>query len=361
MNGRIHLFSDASNHTTARYFERAVQTGIGDASLVCWDQIPSMGELQANDVLFFVDPAPDWPLGLEIAPCLTVMYFIDVHQDIDSRLRMSHFFDVVFVAQKDYVAKFHEIGHKNTYWLPLACDPVIHHVSSKSRPFDLGFVGKLGILSSPRYKILTTVLPHYHTNDYKFFYTPSEMARLYGQSKIVFNASINGDLNMRFFEALASGALLVTDRIENGLPELFQEGVHYVGYSTIDEAIKKINYYLANSLERETIALEGQRVALAHHTYLHRWEEIIRLSHGKFGQAPARTYSKNTLGELYSAIFVSLCLPKRIPEVIREYGLSQNVMRNIVKGWGRWLNARVPFTPNALRARLLAARARWNA
>lgn len=355
MSGKVHLFS------TSRYFDWAVQSSVGDASLVCWDQIPSMGELQADDVLFFLDAVSDWPLGLESAPCLTVMYLIDVHQDIDSRLRMSHFFDVVFVAQKDYVAKFHEIGHRNTYWLPLAFEPAIHHFPSESRPFDLGFIGKLGYWGSLRYKTLTTVLPLYHTNDYKPFYTHSEMARIYGQSKIVFNASINGDLNMRFFEALASGALLVTDRIENGLSELFQEGAHYVGYSTVEEAIEKIDYYLKNPVERETIALEGQRVALAHHTYLYRWEEIIRLSHGKFGQAPARTYSKNTLGDLYSAIFVSLRLPNRIPEVIRAYGLSQNVMRNLVKGWVRWLNARVPFTPNALRARLHAARTKRNA
>jgi len=360
MSGKIHLFSDASNHSTARYFERAVSASIGDESLVCWDQIPSMGDLQADDVLFFVDPPPDWPLGLENAPCLTVMYLVDVHQDIDTRLRMSHFFDMVFVAQKDYVAKFHELGHKNTYWLPLACDPGIHNLSSESRPFDVGFVGKLGVWGSPRYKILTTVLPRYHTNDYNIFYAPSEMAKLYGESKIVFNASINGDLNMRLFEALASGALLVTDRIENGLPELFEEGIHYVGYSTIDEAIKKINYYLANPLERENIALEGQRVALAHHTYLHRWEEIAKLSHGKFGQAPARTYSRKTLADIYSAIFVSLRLPKRIPAVIRQYGLTQNVIHNLVKGWARWLNARVPFTRNALCARVYAAFARWN-
>ena len=49
------------------------------------------------------------------------------------------------------------------------------------------------------------------------------MGRIYSESKIVLNASINGDLNMRVFEALTSGALLVTDRIENGLDTLFAQ------------------------------------------------------------------------------------------------------------------------------------------
>jgi len=356
MSGKIYLFSIASIDTTARYLERAVRGSNGDASLVCWDQVSSMGELHADDTLFFVDPAPDWPLGLERAPCLTVMYLIDVRADLKSKLRMSQFFDVVFVAQKDYVARFHEIGHRNAYWLPVACDPVVHHFPLMGRPYDLGFVGKLGLPRSPRHKILTTVLPRYHTNDYNLFYSPSEMAKLYGQSKIVFNASMNGDLNMRIFEAMASGALLVTDRIQNGLPELFQEGVHYVGYSTIEEAIERIDYYLKDSIERERIALEGQRVALTHHTYLHRWEEVIKFSRGKFGQAPARTYSKDTLGELYSAIFASLRLPRRIADVVKQYGLSTHVLRNLAWGWGRWLNARVPITPNAMQTRLRTTR-----
>lgn len=353
MNGCVHIFSVGVEQTTARYFERAARAQGRD--VIYWDKCPDLVAMRPEDFFFFVDPAPDWPLGLERLACPTAAYFIDVHQDLMSRLNLSQFFDTVFVAQKDYVPAFVNIGHSNAHWFPLGCDPEVHCLPQDVRPFDVGFVGKLGLPGTWRHDVLTTVLTHYRTNDFKVFYPPRAMAGVYGQSKIVFNASINKDLNMRFFEALASGALLVTDRIENGLPDLFREGEHYVGYSTVEEAIEKIDYYLKNPVERETIALEGQRVALAHHTYLHRWEEIIRLSPGKFGQASARTYSKNTLGDLYSAIFVSLRLPKRNLEVILKYGLSLNVMRNLVKGWGRWLNARVPFTPNALRARLHAA------
>jgi hypothetical protein len=357
MNGIVHIFSIGAEQTTARYFERVAHATGRD--VVYWDKCPDLAAINSEDFFLFVDPASDWPLDLERLSCPTAAYFIDVHQDLMSRLDLSLFFDTVFVAQKDYVPAFVNIGHSNAHWLPLGCDPEVHFLPQEVRPFDVGFVGKLGLPGTWRHGVLTTVLTHYRTNDYKAFYPPRAMAGVYGQSKIVFNASINKDLNMRFFEALASGALLVTDRIENGLPDMFREGEHYVGYSTVEEAIEKIDYYLNNIIERETIAREGQRVALAHHTYLHRWEEIIGLSQGKFGQAPARTYSKNTLGNLYSAIFVALRLPKRIPEVIREYGLSQNVMRNLLTGWGRWLNARLPFTPNAMNNRLLAARARW--
>jgi hypothetical protein len=302
----------------------------------------------------FVDPAPDWPLGFERLTCPTAAYFIDVHVNLKSRLDLSQFFDAVFVAQKDYVPAFVKAGHKNAHWLPLGCDPDVHCSPQEVRPFEIGFVGKLGLPGTWRHCALTSVLPRYRTNDYNAFYLPRAMAGVYGQSKIVFNASINKDLNMRFFEALASGALLISDRIENGLPEMFREGEHYVGYSTVDEAIEKIDYHLKNEVARKAVASAGHRVALAQHTYLHRWKEIVQLSHGRFGQAPARAYSKDALGALYSEVFASLRLPKRIQEAVREYGLSQAAARNLVKAWGRWLNARVPLTPNALRVRLQA-------
>lgn len=349
--GVIHLFSHGAVHTTARYFERVLQV-VGDSQFFYWDHCPDISQLGSEDMFVFIDPAPDWPLGLEKANCLTVAYFIDVHQDIQSRLQLSRFFDSVFVAQKDYVSMFQGVGHQNTHWLPLACDPGVHHAPAGTKYFDVGFVGKLSQRGTPRYEILTTVLPRYQTNDYNRFYTPHDMSKVYGQSKIVFNASINGDLNMRFFEALASGALLVTDRIENGLTELFEEDVHYVGYSTIEEAIEKIDYYLSNDAERSRIATEGQTVAFEQHTYRHRWDQIMQLSALTYGHAPARDYPCQKLSELYSDIFVSLRMPWRIPVVIVRYGLGKAVACNLMKSWARWLNARIPLTPNAIRARL---------
>ena len=38
-----------------------------------------------------------------------------------------------------------------------------------------------------------------------------EMANVYRKSRIVFNQSVRNDLNMRVFEGMAAGALMVTD------------------------------------------------------------------------------------------------------------------------------------------------------
>ena len=349
MGGRVHIYSIGDEHTTARYFERVLQAA--GQSFIYWDRLPDFKAINAGDLFFFVDPALDWPIGLERIPCTAVAYLIDVHQDLASRLRLSQFFDVVFVAQKDFVPAFEEIGHPNVRWLPLACDPEIHSRPHEMREFDVGFVGKLGQPGAWRNDVLTTVLPRYKTNEFSNFYTPRAMAEVYGQSKIVFNVSINGDVNMRLFEAFASGAMLITDRIKNGLDELFVEEIHYVGYTTIKEAMEKINYYLANPDERMKIAAAGQELALNSHTYRHRWTDVAKFANTSGIQAPAREATKPELGRLFAAIFVSLRKPWRILSVLRHYGPSIPLFSNFLRAWGRWLNARVPLTPNAIRAR----------
>jgi glycosyltransferase involved in cell wall biosynthesis len=352
MSGRIHIFSVGDEHTTARYFERVLHAA-GQSFTYC-DKVPDFKAIDAGDLFFFIDPAPDWPIGLERIPCTSVAYLIDVHLDLASRLRLSQFFDVVFVAQKDFVSAFESIGHPNVHWLPVACDPTTHSHPHAVRQFDVGFVGKLGQQGTWRNDVLTTVLPHYKTNEYNKFYSPRAMADVYGQSKIVVNASINGDVNMRLFEALASGALLITDRIKNGLDELFLEGIHFVGYTTVEEAIKKIDYYLANTEERMKIAAAGQELALDSHTYRHRWTDIEKIATTSEKQAPAREAIKSELGRLYAEIFVSLQKPWRIHGVLRHYGPSVPLLSNFLRAWGRWLNSRVPLTPNAIRWRLRA-------
>lgn len=345
------IFSCGTEYTTARYFERAACAD-GERTTCFCNHGPDLGKLGQQDMFVFIDPAPGWPFGVESIPCPTAAYFIDVHLDLRSRLQMSRFFDAVFIAQKDYLPRFLEIGHQHAHWLPLACDPEVHHVVPETRTLEVGFVGKLGHPGTRRYDILTRVLPRYRTNDYRRSYSPRDMARIYSQSKIVFNASINGDLNMRVFEALASGALLVTDRIQNGLPDLFEEGMCYVGYSTFAEAIEKIDHYLAHDAERSRIAREGQRVALEFHTYRHRWDQIMELTPKAYGRAPARGYSRDELRKLYSDVFVYLRMPWRYPVVIGQYGLDTVVVRDLAKSSGRWLNARIPITPNAIRAKL---------
>jgi hypothetical protein len=165
MSRTVYVFSVGAEHTTARYFARVI-AALDGWQCVYLDALFDPALLGSDDILFYVDPAPAWPLGMESLPCLTVAYLIDVHQGLRSRLQISQFFDAVFIAQKEFVPAFQQLGHQHAYWLPLACDAEIHNVGSKSRPYDLGFVGNIGMRGTKRFEILSTVLPKYQTNDY---------------------------------------------------------------------------------------------------------------------------------------------------------------------------------------------------
>jgi 2-polyprenyl-3-methyl-5-hydroxy-6-metoxy-1,4-benzoquinol methylase/Flp pilus assembly protein TadD len=84
-------------------------------------------------------------------------------------------------------------------------------------------------------------------------------------------------MNMRVFEVLACGSLLVTDRAEgSGLEELFRDGEHLAVYDD-SNLVDKVRYYLEHEDLREKIAGQGREEILARHTYGHRAAELERV------------------------------------------------------------------------------------
>ena len=51
------------------------------------------------------------------------------------------------------------------------------------------------------------------------------MNHIYNQSRVVLNLPSLNDLNMRFFEAVASGSLCLSKRITNGIDEIFGNSI----------------------------------------------------------------------------------------------------------------------------------------
>lgn len=284
---RVAIARVTQSHNTALYFERAAQAAGHDVTVINMpDVVPDPG---ACDLFLVIDP---WFHGTQDLPrmdCPTAIVMIDVHRDLVTRAQFAQFFDHVFVAQRDYVNRIGG-GHDSVHWLPLGGDLGVHFVPDLPRDIDVGFVGKMGTPGTDRHAVMSCVLGRFATNETDRHYTPLEMGQVYSRSKIVFNKSIGGDVNMRVFEALAAGALLVTDRIGNGLDELLTEGEHYVGYDTADEAIVQIDRYLADDDARERIAQAGQAKMREKHSYDARLTRILEVvqAAGDSKPAPAR-------------------------------------------------------------------------
>lgn len=227
------------------------------------------------DIYWWVDSGPKATAPyVDQLDAVKVCYLIDTHLAPDIRLEIARHFDFVFLAQKPHVAEFARSGIAQARWAPLACSPELHEVGSYERIYDVAFVGKLEAEWDDRRRRLIGAIQKRFPNSRIGKFWPAEMARIYAQAKIVVNACANRDLNMRVFEALASGALLITEEAA-GLEDLFEEGRHLVIYRTDDEALDLIERYLSDQEARERIAAQGCALVREKHTYDKRLEEML--------------------------------------------------------------------------------------
>ncbi len=227
------------------------------------------------DVYLWVESVHGYfPKNIKALGAVTACYLIDSHLNLEIHLEWAKHFDFVFIAQLEYVPIFRERSNPNTFWLPLAADETVHAKRSNVKKYDVGFVGSINSSIHNRRKNLLDKINSYVPVAYKRCFD-SEMAEFFSESKIVFNNAIKNDLNMRVFETLSIGSMLLTDRtIGNGQEEMFKDGEDLVVYED-DEIVEKVKYYLEHDEEREKIARRGYEISHAAHTYFHRVEELL--------------------------------------------------------------------------------------
>jgi hypothetical protein len=240
------------------------------------------------DLFLYIDSGNAFyaPTGLEQLPCPTAAYLIDAMppfvttQRNTFRLRLAQLFDYVFVAHLGAVALFQEWrAGEPVAWLPLACDPEVHADQHLERIYDVGFVGQDNPIAYPeRSRMLQLLDARYRMNQRNQPVYLKDMARVYSQSKIGFNMSVNDILTMRFFEVMAAGALLITEAsARNGQDQLagLVEGQHFVTFRGGDDLLQKIDHFLSHPAEREAIAAAGCQAVLRQHTYAARASQVL--------------------------------------------------------------------------------------
>lgn len=291
--------------TTAVYLERALRTRCRVTSIgppfphelietwhlqnlrrpfeeldIVTDFTPDMAEYadpsasERPDLYLWVESVGGYfPENVDMLGCPTACWLIDTHLNLPWHLQWAERFDFVFLAQQEYVQKFRDKG-MNAHWLPLACDPEIHApVVDLPKLHDLSFVGSLS--HNPRRQQLLKGLDEtFGIHCERCWW--DDMARVISQSRITFNNAVKNDLNMRVFEALSIGSLLVTDRAPgSGLETLFHDGEDLVIYRSDDELNDVISLHLANPLLQDQIARRGRQIVHNAHTYAHRATDLV--------------------------------------------------------------------------------------
>lgn len=249
------------------------------------------------------------PTGLDRLPLPTVAYFMDAYppgiaQRTPYLSTLAPLFDYVFAAHRGALPLLQQQRPGAPVdWLPPCCDPAVHGDQGLERIYDVGFVGQVGSSYPERVRLLEALEQKYRLNDFRRQYYRTDMARIYSQSKIVINISHSSAIiPMRFFEAPAAGAMLLTEAsATNGQSELLAEGSEYVSFTGIEDALDKVAYYLAHPQEREQIARAGQRAVLARHTYAQRAAQLLQTvqADGMRRHAPARRWPPHQVHRTY--------------------------------------------------------------
>jgi len=205
----------------------------------------------------------------------TAYLSIDTWHDPDE-FKRARPYDFVYCAQREFKRYFEEGGVPRVTWLPLACSPEHHHPVEMETLHDFVFAGMTMFrVDRQRMKRLLRLKQSYEVGIYGGL-GGDEYCRALCAGKAVFNSSVAQDINMRVFEVMGMGLPLLTNRdaSANGLDELFEEGVHFLGYD--DEDIEQqARRLMEEDALREALGRQAKEAVLAGHTYAHRTRVVI--------------------------------------------------------------------------------------
>jgi len=261
-------------------------------------------ELGTPDLFFYNEPFSLIPRGLERCPVPTVCTVGDPHRGVRGRRMYARLFDHVLVYQRNYVHRFDEHPPGAVHWLPFSCDTEVVRDLGLPRDIDVAQIGTIsGWDRRQRRRIVSLLAQRYRINEQRP-YSMEEIPGVYSRAKIVLDTPVAGDLNLRFFEALSCGSLLLTRRLDNGQADLLQENVHYVAYGDEKELLEKVDYYLRNVEERRRIALAGHAEALRRHNLEQRVKAVLEsVMKGPAFGAPVRRMSRWGVLTTYASVY----------------------------------------------------------
>lgn len=206
-------------------------------------------------------------------------------------------YDLVLTSLPSYVDYFRELGLPSELNRLGFAPQVLDRVGNGRDDIPVSFVGSLSSAHQERISLLTEVSRHSDLqvwgNGVETLPEDSPIRRLYRSeawglemyniltwSRITLNCHVDiaGSYaaNMRLYEATGVGAFLLTDWKAN-LHEMFEPGKEVVAYSSAEECVELIQYYLGHDDEREAIARAGQERTLREHTYYQRVQELVQI------------------------------------------------------------------------------------
>ncbi len=263
MNILINYLYEHYPFTTASYFEMACRRSPDHTCYRSNNYNP-----ESIDLVLNIEPVGDI---IKIPGVPSVYYEIDNHIIKGNDRHFYDKVDLVLLAQKTNELFYSDY---KIAILPLACYPKLHkRYHDEKQIYDIGFIGND---TYPHRRKLLEMLKQ----NFKVLCTTSEpgekYSRLLNQCKLTFNCSMQNDVNMRFFEAISCGRLLLTDYLpdQDNYATKFK---HYLIYSSGNTLLGRVRYYLKHEKERERIAKAGMIHIQQNHNYDIRLKQLLCL------------------------------------------------------------------------------------
>lgn len=225
---------------------------------------------------------PPSVVGIESLPAITVGYSIDQYCN-PWHTPYSAAFDLMLLAQKDYMQGFLEAGLGNKLeWAPLFTNSIRDKDMGLERDIPVSFVGTVeGSINSHRKAFLMDF-----KKKHPLFIMQGKYGPIFNRSQIILNQSAVGELNFRLFEGMGCGAAMLTEETTNGLRDLFTEGEDILLYPRDNP--KAAAEVAANALrdpeKLAQIARNGRRNVVANHSSTIRAKHIIQRARELAGQ-----------------------------------------------------------------------------
>ncbi len=204
--------------------------------------------------------------------------------------------DIPFIAARNHRAAYLPPGYNPGFYRPLGGEEKIYDIAFVGTPYG----GRLGLLNcllkrADRLDLRVALVGKYwHRGPrhrlfklrYPFIYryilkngtlAPPEVNRIYNQSRIVLNHHFIADgtgVNPRLFDIAGSSSFQLVDEREK-LAEMFAPRSEVETYSSAEELVEKVRYYLDHPRTTEEIGRVAGERARKEHTYLYRARRIL--------------------------------------------------------------------------------------
>ncbi|MBM3274137.1 MAG: glycosyltransferase, partial [Candidatus Sericytochromatia bacterium] len=239
------------------------------------------------------------PLGVEACPWPLVALISDWNVNLRDLVPCLRAFDLV-LGDANGMQRLRALGFTNVhYWPMYSFNTALHHPTGETVRHDLAFVGNLNhSIQRERSRYLHQIAQLSETlNVYiGVGLFGAEYARVLQESRIVFNRSVRGELNLRCYEAPACGALLMLEDTNSEARTLFRDGedcIYYDG-TTLTELIHR---FVADEGERGRIAGNGARRAHASSYSAHFSALLDLIEDLLYAELPDRPFRANSEAE----------------------------------------------------------------